>query len=296
MDASRRDLFALDVQAPDAAKNAAATPKLSLAEWSLHRDIRQRPSVHVELARVAREEFGLEGIEYQTSFFPDKATDFAALADMKKRADDAGVRIVLVEVMDAGGLGADDENERYGAIERHFPWIAAAAFLGCESVSVAAEGFGSGAPYLDWMADSLHRLAAIADAYGVDVLVGNRVGLACDGSWTAALMKKVAHPRVGTHPHADNFDLGGGHLYSRYLGVQEMLPWAKAFSARSYEFDANGDEPRVDFERLARSAAASGYAGWIGIEYDGPGLPERDGIVRTIALARRAFGKPVVSK
>jgi sugar phosphate isomerase/epimerase len=266
-------------------------PKLSLAEWSLHRELRWNPALHLELPRLARESFGLDGVEYQTSFFRDKATDFAYLAEMKKRADDAGVKSVLVEVVDAGGLGAGDADDRYLAIERHFPWIAAAAFLGCESVSVAAESYGGGAPYLDLMAESLHRIAAIAGEYEIDVLVGNRVGLASDASWTAALIRKTALPRVGTHVHSDNFDLGGGRMYPRYQGVQELMPFAKAFSLRSYEFDANGDETRIDFGRLAKIASGAGYAGWIGIEYDGPVLSERDGIARTAALARRAFTK-----
>jgi sugar phosphate isomerase/epimerase len=272
-------------------RDEPAGPKLSLAEWSLHRELRWNPALHLELPRLARDWFGLQGVEYQSSFFADKATDFAYLAEMKKRADDAGVKAVLVEVVDAGGLGAGDVEDRWLAIERHFPWIAAAAFLGCESVSVGAESYGGGAPYLERMADSLHRLATIADGYGLDVLVGNRVGLACDASWTAALIRKTAMPRVGTHVHTDNFDLGGGRAYPRYQGVQELMPWAKALSLRSYEFDANGEETRIDFGRLGKIASAAGYAGWIGIEYDGPVLSEREGIARTVALARRTFTK-----
>lgn len=266
-------------------------PKLSLCEWSLHRELRRNPDLHLELPKLAREAFGLEGVEYQSSFFRDKAADFAYLADMKKRADDAGVKAVLVEILEAGGLGAGDLEDRWLAIERHFPWIAAAAFLGCDAVSVGAESFGSGAPYLEPMADSLRRLAKIAGEYGIDVLVGNRRGLACDGSWTAALMKQTALPRVGTHVHSDNFDLGGARVYPRYQGVQEMMPWAKAFSLRSYDFDANGEETRIDFGRLGKIATDAGYTGWIGIEYDGPVLPEREGIARTVALARRTFAK-----
>jgi len=261
---------------------AAPVPRISLVERSLHREILEWQPRHLELAKVAREAFGLDAVEYGSEFFRDKATDFAYLAEMRKRAQDQGVASVLVKVSDAGPLGSAEAPERYTAIEAHFPWVVAAAFLGCESVSVAAEGFGSGAPYLEWTADSLQRLGTLAGAYGIQVLVGNRTGLACDGSWMAALMKRTAHPKVGTHPHFDNFDLGGGKTYPRYQGVQEMLPWAKALAAR-------GEEPRVDFARMAKLAIDAGYSGWVGIEFDGTDVPEREGVARTIALVRRAW-------
>jgi sugar phosphate isomerase/epimerase len=266
-------------------------PKIALAEWSLHRSLFEWAPRHLDLARLAHETFGLEGVEYGSSFFREKATDFGYLAEMKKRAEDAGVKSLLVKVEGEGPLGSAEPSDRGEAIGSHFPWIAAAAFLGCDSISVGAEGSGSGAPYLDWMADSLRRLAAIAEPYGIGVLVGNRVGLASDGSWMSALMKKTAHPRVGTHPHFDNFDLGGGELYPRYLGVDEMMPWARALSARSYDFDGEGRETRIDFDRMARIALASKYSGWVGIEYDGRSLSESVGIARTIALVRRAWSK-----
>jgi len=264
-------------------------PRISLAERSLRREISEWQPRHLELARVAREELGLAGVEYDSAFFPGGASDFDYLAEMRLRAADAGVAGVLVKVDGEGPLGAADASDRDRAVEAHFKWIAAAGFLGCESVSVAAEGAGSGAPYLEGMADSLRRLGEIADAYGISVLVGNRVGLACDGSWMSSLMKRTAHPRVGTHPNFDNFDLGGGRLYPRYLGVDEMIPWAKALGARSYAFHADGEETRIDFERMARIAVQADYAGWVGVEYEGTALPEREGIARTAALIRRAW-------
>jgi L-ribulose-5-phosphate 3-epimerase len=258
--------------------------RLSLAEWSLHREILDWQPRHLEFPRVAKEVFGLDAIEYRSTFFAGKATDFAYLAEMRKRADDAGVKPILIEVDDAGPLGAAEFEDRYAATGAHFQWLAAAAFLGCESVSVAAEGLGRGAPYLEWTADSLQRLGSIAHGYGISVLVGNRKGLACDGSWMATLMQVTAHPMVGTHPHADNFELGGGRVYPRCQGVEEMMPWARALSVR-----AGAADP--DLERIARIAASASYAGVVCVEYDGPGKDERAGTKRAIELVRAAWEK-----
>jgi hypothetical protein len=257
--------------------------RLSLSEWSLHREILDFQPRHLDFARVAKEVFGLDAVEYRSTFFPGKATDFGYLGEMKKRQDDLGVRAVLIEVADEGPLGAAEELDRFNAIDAHFKWLAAAAFLGCESVSVPAEGLVRGAPYLDWMADSLHRLGGIAKPYGINVLVANRVGLACDGAWMAALMDRTALPWISAHPHVGNVDLGGGQVYPRYQGLEEMMPFAKALAVR-------GAEPQLDLDRIAKVAGAAGYAGYVGIEWDGSG-DERAGTKRTIELVRGAWGK-----
>lgn len=269
---------------PSASTQPKAPPlRLSLAEWSLRREILDFQPRHLELAKTAKAVFGLDAVEYRSTFFPDKATDFGYLAEMKKRQEDLGVRAVLIEVADEGPLGAAEDWDRWTAIDAHFKWLAAAAFLGCESVTVPAEGLVRGAPYLDWMADSLQRLAGIAKPYGISVLVANRVGLACDGSWMAQLIERTAIPWVGTHLHVDNFDLGGGRTYPRYQGVEEMMPFAKALSVR-------GGNAEIDLERIAKIAAGANYARYVGVEWDGAGDP-REGTKRTIALVREAWSK-----
>ena len=266
-----------------AEKRTTPPLRLSLAEWSLRREILDFQPRHLELARVAKDVFGLDAIEYRSTFFADKATDFGYLGEMKKRQEDLGVRAVLIEVENEGPLGAQEDWDRWTAIDAHFKWLAAAAFLGCESVSVPAEGLVRGAPYLDWMADSLQRLGGIAKPYGINVLVANRVGLACDGSWMAKLMDRTAVPWVGAHPHVGNVDLGGGKAYPRYQGVEEMMPFAKALSVR-------GGSSEIEFGKIAKLAAESNYARYVGIEWDGAGDP-REGTKRTIELVRGAWEK-----
>src|SRR5207247_5449287 len=151
--------------------------------------------------------------------FADKATSVAYLSEMKKRASDAGVQSLVVMVDGEGALADPDVATRHKAIENHFKWIAAAAFLGCHSMRLNADGSGSREAQLDAMADSLQRLASVAAGYGINVIVENHGGLSSDGSWLAAGMRKAAHPRVGTLPDPGDFDLGGGRQYDRYKDV-----------------------------------------------------------------------------
>src|SRR5688572_22383972 len=131
---------------------------LSLAEWSLHRMLRAGELDPRDFAPFARTEFGLQAVEHVNTFFQDKAVDFAYLADMKRRADDAGVKTLLVMCDAEGELGDADEAARRTAIEHHFRWIAAVRYLGGHSIRVNAAGQGTPEEVSKRAADSLHRL------------------------------------------------------------------------------------------------------------------------------------------
>jgi sugar phosphate isomerase/epimerase len=265
---------------------APELPHISLAEWSFHRAIRGGTLDHLDFAKTAKEQYGLEGVEYVNQFFADKATNFGYLAEMKKRAEGAGVKSLLIMCDEEGSLAAPDMKERMTSVEKHCKWIAAGAFLGCHSIRVNAYGTGEPDEQAANMADSLHRLAVVADGYGLNVIVENHGGLSSNGAWLAGVMKKADHPRVGTLP-----DLGNFTDYDRYQGVTEMIPFAKAFSAKSYDFDEQGNETKIDYFRMAKIAVDAKYPGWVGVEYEGEKLSEPDGVKKTIELVKRAFGK-----
>jgi len=258
--------------------------RISLAQWSLHRAHQQGRMTALDFAGAARRDYGLEGVEYVSTFFKTHATDFGYLRQLQQRAADAGVASLLIMIDGEGALADPHEPSRRKAIENHFKWIAAAAFLGCDSIRVNAGGSGERDSQRDLAADSLHRLGELADPYGLNVIVENHGGLSSDGAWLASVMRQADHPRVGTLPDFGNFDLGGGQLYDRYRGVAELMPFAKAVSAKSYDFDARGQETTIDFARMLGIVLAAGYFGWIGIEYEGERLSEPDGIRATKAL------------
>ncbi|MFP6796220.1 MAG: TIM barrel protein, partial [Pseudomonadales bacterium] len=131
------------------------------------------------------------------------------------------------------------------------------------------------------------RLATFADGYGIDVIVENHGGLSSNGEWLSTVMETVNHPRVGTLPDFGNFNLADGERYDNYQGVAEMMPYAKAVSAKSHDFDAMGNHTTIDFARMMRIVLDAGYRGYVGIEYEGQLLSEPDGIRATKALLER---------
>jgi sugar phosphate isomerase/epimerase len=257
---------------------------ISLAQWSLHRKLQSGDMDNLDFARTTARDFGLDAIEYVSQFFRDKATNFDYLGEMKQRASDEGVKSLLIMIDGEGGLANADESRRRKAVENHFRWIAAASYLGCHSIRVNAAGGGEREEVAKRAADSLRHLADYGAPYGISVIVENHGGLSSDGSWLADVMRRADHPGVGTLPDFGNFHLGSGEWYDRYKGVKELMPYAKAVSAKSHDFDEAGNETQTDFRRMMKIVLDSGYRGYVGIEYEGGLADEAEGVHLTKAL------------
>lgn len=261
--------------------------KISLAQWSLHRTIFAGKLDHLDFARTAKEDFGIEAVEYVSQFFKDQATKPSYIGDMKKRAADAGVRSLLIMIDGEGAIGDPDESRRKQSVENHYKWVEAAKLLGCHSIRVNAASGGSYDEQVRLAADGLRRLTEFAAQRELNVIVENHGGLSSNGAWLATVMKKVDHPRCGTLPDFGNFRLSGEKWYDRYRGVKEMMPFAKAVSAKSYDFDQDGNEKHTDYKRMIKIVLDAGYHGYIGIEYEGGALSEPEGIRATKRLLER---------
>ena len=266
--------------------------KISLAEWSLHRMIlREKKLDNLDFPAFTKKQFDISAVEYVNQMFKDKAKDMAYLADLKKRCADNGVENVLIMVDGEGHLGDPDEKKRAAAVDNHKKWVHAAKFLGCHSIRVNAHAEGTREEQEKLAADGLRRLSEFAANEKINVIVENHGGLSSDGSWLAAVMKRVNLPNCGTLPDFGNFNLGNGKTYDRYKGVQELMPFAKAVSAKSHDFDENGNETKSDYFKLMKIVLDAGYHGYVGIEYEGGKLSEVEGIKATKKLLERVRAK-----
>jgi L-ribulose-5-phosphate 3-epimerase len=201
---------------------------------------------------------------------------------MNKRAKDAGVYQYLIMVDGEGRIGDPDAAKRQASVENHHRWVEAAKTLGCAHIRVNAASDGSFEEQQKLAADGLRRLCEFADPHGINIIVENHGGLSSNGQWLAGVMKIVDHPRCGTLPDFGNFG-----DYDRYQGVTELMPFAKAVSAKSHDFDEQGNERDKDYRRLMQIVLDAGYRSWVGIEYEGRTLPEFEGIAATKRLLER---------
>lgn len=260
--------------------------KISLAEWSLHKTLFAGRLDNLDFPKAAKE-YGIEAVELVNQFWKDKAENQDYLAELKRRSADVGVKILLIMIDGEGALGDPDPAGRAKAVENHYRWVTAAKTLGCHSIRVNAQSRGDYAEQQKLAADGLRRLSEYAATHGLNVIVENHGGLSSNGAWLAGVMQAVDLSNCGTLPDFGNFHVSNEEEYDRYQGVKELMPYAKAVSAKSHDFDAEGNETHTDYRKMMEIVVEAGYHGYVGIEYEGSKLSEPEGILATKKLLER---------
>ena len=279
--------------------------KLSLAEWSLHKEILEGRMSPLDFAQKASE-LGFEGIEYVSQLYteelkknPDSKTAMADLLNtLKEKSETFGVQNLLIMVDNEGDLAAMEEEKRNEAVENHKKWVDAAQFLGCHSIRVNLFGTNDPEVWKKTAADGLSKLATYAKEKNINVIVENHGYLSSNAALLVEVIHAVNASNCGVLPDFGNFCLKreGDELwgatcieeYDKYQGVKEMMPVAKAVSAKSYDFDENGIETTIDYSKMLKIVKDAGYNGFIGVEYEGSRLGEIDGIIATKNLLLNA--------
>ena len=279
---------------------------------------------HLDFPKFTKDNFGIMALEHVNQFFAEKTDkyglqpkDHAYLLELKKRTDDLGMDNVLIMCDGVGKIGDSDQEKRQRAVEGHYAWVEAAKLIGCHSIRVNASSDMklSPAEQASLCADGLASLSDFAKQHEIGVIVENHGGLSSDGAWLASVMEKVGKKNCGTLPDFGNFYLvkkrgnpekyeeakkvfaangtyienEGGLEYDRYQGIKDLMPFAKGVSAKSHDFDSNGEETHTDFHKAMKIVKDSGYSGYVGIEYEGKELSEPDGIKATKTLLEKVF-------
>jgi L-ribulose-5-phosphate 3-epimerase len=287
--------------------------KISLAEWSVNSlvfgdkiqklgwvkfaDMLQsdydnlmkgNPMTNLEFPKFARW-LDIHAVEFVNTCFFNKAENKEYMAELKNTCEGEGIKSLLIMCDAEGALGDIDKGKRKQAVENHYKWVNAAAYLGCHSIRVNAQSQGTADEQMKLASDGLRQLCEYADKASINVLVENHGGLSSNGEWLVGVMKMTDHKRVGTLPDFGNFVINRmtGASYDRYKGVEEMMPYAKAVSAKSTEFDTEGNESNTDYFRVMKTVLDAGYRGYVGIEFEGSGMTQPEGICATKRLLER---------
>jgi sugar phosphate isomerase/epimerase len=272
-----------------------------LAQWSIHKAIINDGFDPFDFAQKASE-MGFDGLEYVSQLYTpylkkgsDPKISFQNVLDtLKLKSETYGMKNINIMVDNEGDLASADDNERKLSIENHKKWIDAAEFLGCPTIRVNLRGSHKADIWTDQATKSLKSLATYAESKNVNVIVENHGGFSSNGVLLTQVIKNVNKNNCGTLPDFGNFcqtedygsinDINCKEAYDIYKGVQEMMPYAKAVSAKSYDFDENGNQPKIDYKRMLQIVKDAGYKGYIGVEYEGDNLSEDDGIIATKKL------------
>jgi len=269
--------------------------KISVAEYSLHRMIANKQLDPRDFGPFCKAKFDVDAVEYWMGPFSDKAKDHAYMDEMHKKSVDAGVEELLIMVdipHGKGDLGNPDTAKRKEAVEAHFEWVEAAKRMGCHSIRVNARSAGSPEEQAKLAADGLRQLCEFAAPHDINVIVENHGGLSSDGKWLTSVIRQVHKPNCGTLPDFGNFRIGQNEdgtdkLYDRYQGIAELMPYAKAVSAKSHKFDEAGNETKSDYLRIMKIVLEADYHGYVGIEWEGGEPDEVEGVLLTKRLLER---------
>ena len=276
------------------------TLKLSLAQWSLHRNFFEKKLDPEAFAPIAAEKYGFKAVEYVNAFYQEKVENEKFWIEMKERSQSAGVLNLVMMVDDEGELGDAKPKNRIRAVENHHKWVNAAKLLGCHSVRVNAFGDSDRSVYESAIVDGMGRLAEYAGQQGINIVIENHGLYSSDAGMMVEVVRQVNLPNFGTFPDFGNWCLSAKWgsiqgacetMYDPYKGVTEMLPYAKAVSAKSYNFNEQGEHTRIDYSRMLRIVKESTYDGFIGIEYEGTQLDEHEGILATRRLIETTWNK-----
>ncbi len=272
--------------------------QISLAQWSLHRSFNDGILDPVDFASIAMEKYKIDAVEYVNGFYHDSATDEKFWNIMKARSTDAGVKNLVLMVDDEGDLGTAKEKERMKSVENHYKWVHAAKILGCHTMRVNAFGDSDREIYRASIMDGMAKLADYAAKLDINIVIENHGLFSSDAALIAGIIKEVNRPNFGALPDFGNWCLSAkwgttqgdcDKVYDRYQGVAELLPYAKAVSAKSYNFNEKGEDTRIDYFKMMKIVKESDYNGYIGIEYEGMEKSEHEGILITRELMKKAW-------
>ena len=276
--------------------------KLSLAQWSMHKMIREDGVDPYSFAEKAKN-WGFEGLEYVSQLYNPELSDanyseeaMAAFVEKSNaEAEKYGLKNVLIMIDGQGNLAVNDVAERNETVEKHKKWVDAAAAMGCHAIRVNLNGSNEPEEWKSNSVDGLTKLATYAMDKNINILVENHGGLSSNGALLAEVMETVGMENCGTLPDFGNFCITRKPdsrdcevSYDKYKGVKELMPYAKAVSAKSYDFDESGTETTIDYIKMLKIVKDHDYTGYIGVEYEGNILGEEQGIIATKELLLKA--------
>lgn len=276
--------------------NGTGASKISLAQWSLNRAIRNGELKAVDFAAITKKTYGLDAVEYVNSFYAQHKSDQSFWADMKNRAEGEGVKSLLIMVDAEGELGNVDSALRKQAVDNHKTWVDIAANLGCHSIRVNAFGDANRDIIKAALVDGLGALCEHGKSANINIIIENHGLYSSDANFVVEVVKEVNSPFMGTLPDFGNWctsvQWGGTrddsceNVFDLAKGVELFMPYAKGVSAKTYDFNEEGGQDRIDYKALLQIVKDHHYEGYIGIEYEGDNLSEPEGIMATEQLIK----------
>ena len=231
---------------------------ISLAEWALVEEIRAGKWKNLDFPRIAREDFGLNGIEFVNTLFESPTESY--LKKLKQNASDFGVTMVLIMCDEEGDGASATKVERNQFAINHRKWVDIAHYLGCHAIRTNCRNLQNGSPAeaMNWAEESYSMLLEYAAPSNIKIIIENHGGVSNDPDWMVQFMKRMNHPLLGIlpdwrspMPDFDNVEF-----------LKKTIPYSQGMSYRN--------QPTEELTaKMIQLTKGAGYKGWYGIESKG---------------------------
>lgn len=253
--------------------------ELSIHQYSLRKLFQQGQLDTFAYPKFVHENFGFTSIEFAVEFCQQLYADPAKGRSLADESQKLGIRHRALLCGAKPALDAASRSERKAAVQDHLKWAKVATELRCDFIRVRAGTEGNRQQQLEHAASGIGALCDQLSDAPVSVLVENITGHSRDADWMVALVERVGKDRLGLIADFGNFE---GDIYA---GMKKLLPYTKSICTKSWEFDAQGNETKIDFQKMMNVINESSFRGCIAIEYLGDDPVA--GVQQTATLVKR---------
>ncbi len=260
---------------------ASGAITLGVHHYSVRRVLKSGQATLETLPRFAKHTLGVTNLELAEELSGAIFESPAMARRVRQNAEGEGVRVLTLLCGADHALDAASAAGRQKAVDHHLRILDVARLLNCRFIRIRAGQPGDRKVQLD---RAVAGVSALCDRLGpgdARPLVENVTGLSRDPQWLLALVQAVGLSRCGVLADFGNFD---GDIYQ---GMKTLLPHTDAICTKSWDFDAAGNETKIDFAKMCQLVVESGFKGCVSMEYLGEKTGDVEGVKQTAALLRR---------
>jgi sugar phosphate isomerase/epimerase len=258
--------------------------KFSLAAYS-YRDLLEGkpPQLTLEDFIADCAEFGLDGTELTSYYFPDNASE-DYFRHLKATAFRRGLDISGTAVGNDFCFPPGERRKR--EIDHVKRWVEYADLMDAPMIRIFSGGIKpdqSAAEARRLATEAIEECCAHAGKHGVYLALENHGGLTAEADEMLAIVRDVKSPWFGV-----NLDTGNFRSADVYGDLEKLAPYSLNVQVKVVVHPAGQPSQPTDFTRLATILRAAGYRGYIVLEFEEAGNP-REECRKYIEKLREAF-------
>lgn len=232
----------------------------ALCAYSFRSELQNKSMTYEDL--VARAvEWEIDGLDLTVYWLP--TTDRAWLLELRRKAFRMGVEIFSISVRTELTRAAPQERDAQVAEIRK--WVDVAAALGAGHIRVFGGSVPKGTPEdeaASWVVECLKRGGEYAGRHGVILGLENHGGICTRAERIIEMVRQTDSPWVAINLDTGNF------RSEAFKQIEICLPYSANVQVKAEMMFDDGTRGPQDWDRVVSMIAASGYKGYLALEYE----------------------------